>query len=329
MPDEGSFPDPEPLVETEAVGFPKVSIVIPVWNAASTLGATLASVLGQQHPADEVVIVDDGSIDATAEVARQFSVLLPIRVERLSTNQGVAAALDHAIRRAAHELVLPCGGDDLLLPDHVETLLRLFQRQGGVVAPRLVRWIPGQGIESSAHHDRELPTDPEGWLAALLQENFLHGGPLIRRDHYDEVGGYRREMAGAEDWDLWLRFARAGIPFTVAPNPTYLYRLAVGTLSMNPVTLAASVRVLERAVDEAASGDEAAIARRSLRRWRARRSLAEAYEAARRGDHLDARRSALRATLGGSRRVQLLGAGLVVAPGTASHVRDAIAEGRA
>lgn len=94
-----------------------VSVVIAAFRAEHTLDAAIRSVLGQSSPVEEIVVVDDGSDDATAAVAHRFG--HPVSVLRLPTNQGVAAALNHGLAVAGMPVLTFLDADDLWPPDRI------------------------------------------------------------------------------------------------------------------------------------------------------------------------------------------------------------------
>src|SRR5689334_21559100 len=119
---------------------PRVSVVTPAFDAAQTIGATVASVLGQTYRDVELVVVDDGSTDRTAAIAEAHGE--PVRVVR-QENRGVAAARNRGIEAAAGELIAFCDADDVLLPEHVERLVRLWDERGGIATANSYWLLPG------------------------------------------------------------------------------------------------------------------------------------------------------------------------------------------
>ena len=97
----------------------RVSVVIPAWNAAATIGATLASVLAQTRPADEIVVVDDGSSDGTAAIvealASRHAALRLVRQE----NAGPMRARNRGVAETTGDYVAPIDADDLWANDYL------------------------------------------------------------------------------------------------------------------------------------------------------------------------------------------------------------------
>ena len=116
---------PAPAIAGAAMTSPRVSVVIPCWNAARTLGATLESVLAQTWPNLEIIVVDDGSTDDSADEARRFAAR-GVALARLGHNRGQTAALNVGVRAARGEFIQYLDADDLLSPNKIEAqMLRL------------------------------------------------------------------------------------------------------------------------------------------------------------------------------------------------------------
>jgi glycosyltransferase involved in cell wall biosynthesis len=185
-----------------------VSVIIPAFNAEETIAATLASVLNQTWTGFEVIVVDDGSTDRTAELAGQIAQTDGrVRICR-QENGGVAEARNRGIRESSGEWIAPLDADDLWIPEYLESAVQQAQNAGilvGVVyswSTRIDRGglsLPGVSascVRGNVH-------------ATLLCHNFLGNGSctLIRRSAFESVGGYDRRVSPTEDWDLYLRLA--------------------------------------------------------------------------------------------------------------------------
>jgi glycosyltransferase involved in cell wall biosynthesis len=208
-----------------------ISVVIPAYNAAGFIAQTLESVLGQTLPPDEVLVIDDGSTDSTAEVAERFGA--PVRVIRRA-NVRQAASRNFGVQEAAGEWVAFVDADDLWEPHklarQMEELARNpaaslcytarveFVEQGGTIQLGKVVPVP----------------PPEGIRGALYRNTtFLPSSVLLRRSAFLAAGGFDTQFKIAEDWDLWLRLLHSGIEFAACQEPLLLYRIHPQSVSHN------------------------------------------------------------------------------------------------
>ena len=185
-----------------------VSVVIPALNEGPRVGRAIQSVLRQTHPVNEIIVVDDGSTDNTAEaVARFGDAVVLIR----QANQGAAAARNAGLRRAGSEWVAFLDADDEWLPDHIEAARESISRHPEVV------WYSAafeQRSESGAHLYRA-QADPallhdgviEDYFLAAPRTDFAVNGMLVRRSVFDAVGLFNAQLGRGEDVDMWFRIA--------------------------------------------------------------------------------------------------------------------------
>jgi glycosyltransferase involved in cell wall biosynthesis len=300
-----------------------IAVVIPAYNSARTLGAALASVAAQTLLPAAVVVGDDHSDDETPALASRWEDLLPVAVVTLERNAGPAAARRAAIAHTQAPLIALLDADDVWLPDHLETLAALHARDGGIVCTDAFRWHPGEGIRGETQRDHFPIPPPEQQLLGILRHNFVSIGALFPRAAYDEVGGFRDGVSGAEDWDLWIRMIRAGLRVHGAAAPTLLYRVESSGLSHRTDIFDTYARVLQRAVQEAGDDRQRLAAREALNWMQSRRSLASAYAHAREHRPWKARGAAL-ASLRGSPRIAAEAAGILVSPSMAVRMGDAV-----
>ncbi len=302
-----------------------VAVVIPAHDSAETLGATLASVAAQSSAPAEVIVVDDGSTDASAGVAERWSALLPLRVVR-AEHAGAALARHRGVGATTSPLVALLDADDVWLPDHLETMVRTWAgRPEHLVSAFALWWVPGARVWTGSPEPLPAAGDQ---LRLLLRANFASGSALFARSLYERAGGFRGGFEVGEDWDLWIRMVRSGARVVRTDHPTFCYRLSRRSLTAGGRRYEGAERVLEAAVAEAASDQERRWAEEGLRlqggvRRRARASMAlvDAYEAARAGRRREARRMALRA-LWGPAPVASRALGVLVAPRTTVALRD-------
>lgn len=199
---------------------PRVSAIIPVYNAWDYIRATVDSVLAQTYSEVEVVVVDDASTDGTADILKAYGdAITYLRQE----NTGVSAARNRAIRASTGELLAFIDHDDLWYPTKLERQVALFQARPdlGLVYSNC-EYINGRGdprgeyLAPGRQHRGRV-------LAVLFLDCFV---PLltavVRRDVFDEVGEFNRRWSIAEDYDLFLRVAeRYEVDFVDAPLAGY------------------------------------------------------------------------------------------------------------
>lgn len=209
---------------------PRVSVIIPVYNAGPYLEDTLRSVLAQTLPPVEILAIDDGSTDRTALIlaahqARGVTVLHhPQRI-----NRGMSESRNLGVRHATGEHLAFLDADDRWHPDTLRQLAQAMHTSGAGVAVAHVRAIDPQGQPLYTFPLPTLPADQTALRRALFLDNSIQcpSQVLIRRALFDQVGGFDSTWGdrypGVEDVDLWIRLA-AVTPFALVPEPLVDYR---------------------------------------------------------------------------------------------------------
>lgn len=186
------------------------SVVIPCRNGERFLAAAIASVRAQTRAPCEIIVVDDGSTDASRAVA------LAAGVTSLSLGQpsGVSAARNHGIDASRGDVVAFLDADDMWDPDHLARLLGALERHPEAdIAFGLVRVTGEPGSDLSFDRDvaaiigmlGDGPEELGEWL--LIANPLAQSATAARREALRSVGGYDASMRYAEDYDLWLRLA--------------------------------------------------------------------------------------------------------------------------
>ncbi|MCA1832725.1 MAG: glycosyltransferase [Actinobacteria bacterium] len=178
---------------------PRVSVVMPVYDVERYVGKAVGSVLGQTFRDIELIVVDDGSHDGTADAVEATNDPR-VRLVR-AEHEGYVAATNRGMALATGELIARADGDDVYDP-------RLFERQIEVLDanPRtsaVGAWARQFGGEQQWWRT---PTDPEGIRRFLRRGCALVQPVMMRASVFREVGGLRR--VDWEDWDLWIRMAK-------------------------------------------------------------------------------------------------------------------------
>lgn len=185
----------------------KVSVVIPTYNRSAYLAEAIASVLAQTFQDFEIVIVDDGSTDDTAQMVKA---LAEPRIRYLEQDhRGVSAALNIGWRAARGDFIARLDSDDLWLPTLLQELVtRLEEDKTRGAAYARARGMNAQGelLTQLVGTSERFPGET---LKSLVYGDFVSPmAVVIRRSALDEVGGYDESLIGNEDWDVWIRIAR-------------------------------------------------------------------------------------------------------------------------
>jgi glycosyltransferase involved in cell wall biosynthesis len=212
-------------MQTPSFPPPLVSVVIPAYNAAAFLSETLDSVLAQTYANLEIIVVDDGSTDATPHLLDNYR--NRIRVLR-QTNAGQAAARNYGAREAYGELLAFLDSDDLWDPDKIVRQVDLLARFPDALAVYCDhRTIDAQGHPLASSAALTHPRPSGDILRALLLGSCIitPGLVLLRRPAFDVAGGFDEAplMRGHEDSALWLRLATQGA-FIYSPDTLVSYR---------------------------------------------------------------------------------------------------------
>lgn len=197
---------------------PLVSIVIPCFNAERYVAEAVESALAQTHPRTEVIVVDDGSTDATTDVLRRFAGR--VRRER-QANAGPAAARNRGLALARGEFVQFLDADDLLLPTKVEACLAAFTPDTDLVLCAHTYFCEAYGFSARLRAAaamqlvRPLLRRPMRWQPQCAAEYVLRrevqtAVPLHRAAYLRRHGGFREELWSLDDTELHFRLALAG-----------------------------------------------------------------------------------------------------------------------
>ena len=204
----------------------QVSVIIPAFNRAEYIKETVNSVLAQDYPSVQLIVVDDGSTDGTYEIllgyAEQDKLKLLTHPGR--ENKGQSAALNLGLKAATGEFIAILDSDDLFLPGKISAQVNYLDShpQVGLVYG-MGEAIDGEGrwIYDIHSVDHKEPNDPN---AVLLDCYFLlPQNALVRRSVYDEIGGFEEDFRAAQDHDMLVRIAET-TRFGFIPIKLFQYR---------------------------------------------------------------------------------------------------------
>ena len=214
---------------------PKVSVLIPVHNAQTTVESAVRSVLRQTLDDFEIVVVDDGSTDLTPQIldrlAEEDGRVRVVHAPR----RGIIHALNAGIAICGGELIARMDADDISHRKRLEAQSAMMESDPGVsVCSCLIRMFPRRKLLGGM-------VRYEQWLNSLVSPEQIsrdmfvespvaHPSVMLRRSELIELGGYQ-ERGWAEDYDLWLRYHSAGKRFAKVPQPLFFWRHTASRLT--------------------------------------------------------------------------------------------------
>ncbi|MBD2387213.1 glycosyltransferase family 2 protein [Cylindrospermum sp. FACHB-282] len=224
---------------------PLVSVIVPAYNAEKFIAKTLYSIIEQTYKNIEILVVDDGSQDKTAEIVRSIAQKYQQIILLQQSNSGVASARNLAIENSRGEFIAPIDADDIWYPQKIEKQVQCMLQAGSEV-----------GLVYSWSMDIEENEMPTGYFRAsriegdvyttLLLHYFIGNASsiMIRRTCFEQVGGYdsglkKQDAQGSEDWDICLRIAEY-YQFRVVPEILVGYRQLPNSMSKDYSQMAKS-----------------------------------------------------------------------------------------
>ncbi|MUG99149.1 glycosyltransferase [Scytonema sp. UIC 10036] len=221
---------------------PKVSVVIPAYNAIAYLPETMESVLSQTYDSFEVIVVNDGSLDETEQWVAQIQ---DPRVKLISQeNQGLSGARNTGIFHARGDYIAFLDSDDIWEPTKLEKQASILDEcpEVGLV----YTWVAYIN-EQSQSTGKVFKHQAEGdvWKK-LTEHNIVECGSvaMVRRSCFENCGVFDRSLVSfVEDWDMWLRIA-SKYPFKVVKEPLVYYRQRSNSASKNWEAMEQSFRIV-------------------------------------------------------------------------------------
>jgi glycosyltransferase involved in cell wall biosynthesis len=205
-----------------------VSVIIPAYNRAGLMGETLDSVRAQSYRPIEIIVVDDGSTDNTAEAVREFAKAadpdLAVHCVR-QENQGAAVARNRGLAESRGEFIQFLDSDDLLLPDKFSAQVRAL-REDPQVQFVFSAWehFGEAAFEWSPYWEEDFKPERDNLIDLLLQKDRRHylplcsGNTLFRRALCEQVGPWDTELRNLEDLEYNTRVLTLGVPHRYLPQ---------------------------------------------------------------------------------------------------------------
>jgi glycosyltransferase involved in cell wall biosynthesis len=219
---------------------PKVTVVIPAYNAMAFLPETLDSVLQQTFTDFEVSIVNDGSTD---KIVAWFMTVKDDRVRLISqANQGLSGARNTGIAEARGEYIAFLDADDLWAATKLEQQVRCLDRDPAVgLVYTWTRLVDETGKPTGVKYDSQV--EGNVWQQILVGDIICSGSSaMVRRDCFDRVGRFDPNLSSAADFDMWTRIA-AQYPFAVVKEYLLDYRQHSSSMSRNHLKMMQDLRM--------------------------------------------------------------------------------------
>jgi glycosyltransferase involved in cell wall biosynthesis/polysaccharide pyruvyl transferase WcaK-like protein/SAM-dependent methyltransferase len=228
---------------------PLISLLVPVYNVEEVwLHAMIQSVRRQVYPHWELCLVNDGSTAAGIRPALdRFAELDPrVRVKHLAKNEGISGATNHCLSMATGEFCVLLDHDDELAPG------ALFEVAAALDADPTLDLLYSDEDKVSAFGNHSDPALKPGWNPSLLLTcNYVSHMGVYRTSLLREVGGFRSEFDGSQDYDLVLRFTERTQRVTHLPKVLYHWRMIDTSTASSPSTKPHAFTAARRAVTEA------------------------------------------------------------------------------
>jgi glycosyltransferase involved in cell wall biosynthesis len=210
---------------------PLVSVIMPAYNCGKHIGEAIESVLIQNYPKFELIIVDDGSTDDTREQVLRYD------DERITyiyqENSGPSGARNRAIKQARGQYIVPLDADDMILPNCVMLHLQKFEKypEADLVYSDVLL------IDAVGNPIRVMNKPEYQDRRHLIRDLFRCGHPIvpfrlgIRRSVFDKIGFYDDQLCMPEDYDMMRRFVKAGLKAHHLGKPLHIRRMQPNSLS--------------------------------------------------------------------------------------------------
>jgi glycosyltransferase involved in cell wall biosynthesis len=239
---------------------PKVSVIMPVYNAERFLESAIESIFTQTFTDYELLVINDGSTDRSDELLSKFSDPR-LRIINNVSNKGLVRTLNIGIAHSQGEYIARMDADDLSHPARLDKQVSYLDDHSNTGLLGCAYWIIG--IENNITSTQYFPTSNNNLQEKiLLADYFCHPSVMIKRVYLDQVRGYDEAFATSEDYDLWLRLSEV-CEIANLPEPLFYYRRYQGSKTsiegarlQTQYDLLAQKKVIERRKKLACSENE-------------------------------------------------------------------------
>lgn len=229
---------------------PTISVVIPAYNAESFIGEALRSVLDQDESPAEIIVVDDGCTDATADIVAGFGPRVTLLRQ---ANGGEASARNAGMTVASGEWVSFLDADDRFLPSRMRAVRTAIERGDGVDAVTTDAFLESAGAVLRRCYEADWPFAVDNQREEILRRNFVFGHVTANRRRLLDLGGFDESIRHTSDWAMWIRLLLDDGRIGAVLEPLSVYRLHAASMSADRVAIErGSIASLESALDNPA-----------------------------------------------------------------------------
>ncbi|NWG32056.1 MAG: glycosyltransferase [Rhodocyclaceae bacterium] len=243
---------PDDMQQSCGRAWPSISVVIPAYNAERFVLDALRSVIDQDWPTIEILLIDDGSTDKTVDLVKKETPQVTILQQ---ANAGVAAARNTGLKAAKGEMICFLDADDGWFSGKLEAQVDYLEKhpEVGIVYHRWQVWDPEKNPRpeqpSHAQTSNEIDATLSGWIyPQLLLDCIVHTSTvMMRREVFEKIGFFDPTLEIGEDYDYWLRASRHFQFHKLARVYSY-YRQSPDSLTRSPKSKNYGYDLIARAV---------------------------------------------------------------------------------
>ena len=209
----------------------KISVVIPAYNAEKHIGDAIKSVLSQEYPAYEIIVIDDGSTDKTKEVVNRYSLENIFYV--FQQNSGPSKARNTGILKSSGDLIAFLDADDVWYTNHLADAVELFNENSNVF------WFSSAfKIEHSCNEIKPIILKTRNniinYFEYSLKNTFIHTSAIIiHRKVFSSIGLFNENWKFGEDLNMWVRIALQFPDIGYCAKPGSVFKKTTGSLTFN------------------------------------------------------------------------------------------------
>lgn len=194
-----------------------VSVIIPIFNSEEYLEETIQSVISQTYKNIEIILINDGSNDGSAEICKKYANIDNRIVYISKNNGGVVEARNLGIKMSKGGVILPVDSDDIIYKTYIEKAVKVFETNNVDIVY----------CDAELFGNKKGKWDlPEYSLKNMLRDNCIFVSALFRKYLWENVGGYKDYMqCSTEDYDFWLHLIEYGAKIYKIPEVLFKYRI--------------------------------------------------------------------------------------------------------